>query len=176
MNALNRIPMTIFAGDSYNISLPPIPGYDASYAPALVLRGVNIFKTNGTIAGDGTISFTLTTQNTSTLTGGLYEWAIQMTKAGQRVTALVGTLKVSGNETPRISELTQRLSLIDDVLNGRITDDVSSFSIGGTSLQHLSVDELLSLKLHYTKELYKLNNGGALPSPKTVRLSFPGVR
>ena len=68
------------------------------------------------------------------------------------------------------------LDLIESLLEGKATKDVSSYSIAGRSLNKMGVSELLEwrnyYKAEYNRELAKQRNENEDGSGNTIKISF----
>lgn len=178
MSTLTSIPSQIVAGDNYIIDLMfndyvPANGYTA----VLYLRGIQVLRANSTPNGDA-FRFTLSSTNTSILSEGTYEYSVGVILSGQRTTVANGFIAVKpdfATAGARVSHIEKTLQAIQAVIEGRVLDDVESFSIAGRSINHIPIMELLELRAQYTKELVVLSgNGNSIR--KIVKLNFRGVR
>jgi hypothetical protein len=118
--------------------------------------------------------FTITSANSALLKDGVYQYAVTVTLAGDRTTVETGVITVQPNlatSGTRVSHLSKMLSAVESVLEGRVTDDVTSLSIAGRSITNIPVTELLELRAQYTKELAVLK-GGPAAARKTVPIVF----
>lgn len=174
MTELTQIPTSIVSGDAYVIDLTldeylPTDGWTGN----LYMRGVNVLNVGGTTNGQAH-RFTLNSSATETLTEGVYEFAVTVTKDGNRTTVLTGVITVNPNlatSGTRISHITKMLNAITSVLENRVTDDVQSLSIAGRSITNIPITELMELRAVYTRELSVLTNG-ASSVRKTVPIVF----
>lgn len=174
MTELTTIPTSLVSGDGYVIDLTvdDFPATDG-WTGNLYLRGVNVLNVTGTT--DGPVHrFTLSSTMTDTLTEGVYEYAVTVTKDGNRTTVLTGVITVTPNlatSGTRVSHIAKMLNAVTSVLENRVTDDVQSLSIAGRSITNIPISELMELRAQYTRELAVLTQG-ASSVRKTVPIVF----
>lgn len=133
------------------------PDYSAAagWSATLVFRNKDGgLSVNGTPVGDA-FDFILTPAS-NTLAAGEYKYQISVTKGANRFIAESGDalvhpdLNAAGTFDDR-SPTKRILDAIDALLEGRIPDDVDSYTIGTRSLRHLSIMELTELRKVYAK-------------------------
>ena len=171
---LYNVPSTIVAGDYYELLLKydEYPTSEASYTPNLYIRGASTVDVNGTVQGDY-YRFVITSTQTSILKSGTYQYSVTVKDGTQRKTAASGWLTVDADlatSSAKISHAEKMITAIECVLEGRITDDVTSLSIAGRSISKIPIDELMILRANYYKELSVLKHG-----PSAARKKVPIV-
>lgn len=98
---------------------------------------------------------------TAAWTAGIYGWARWVEKVGERHSLGTGNLTVLADPAQvaqgadNRNQAQKALDNIDAVLANRATHDQKSYSIAGRSLEHMSVDELLSLRAYYAARVRK---------------------
>lgn len=172
-----NLPAQIIAGDHLTTTCRFVPEHNI-IASTLVLLGPSRLEVNGVILGDEA-TFTLTTTRTSVLLPGSYAvYLILSTGNGMRSTSILPALQISPDPmttASQISHAEKMLAAIEQVLEGRVTDDVQQLSIAGRSITKIPVDELLALRAQYAKEvadLRALAGGNRRQRIQTVRTSF----
>lgn len=161
------------AGDSW-IWKQSFPEYPVSegWALAYTFKGPGELATlTAEVTNDGSATYTVTipAARTASLDKGTYQWAATMTGsgtyAGRRDTVSSGVIDVLA-DLPVVDASTvlspdeRLLNAIDDVIYGRVTDDVEEVTIAGRSIKKIPIAELLSLKSKLERRVWRLRNPG----------------
>lgn len=167
------MPDTFTAGNSLNLQLS-FPDYSAldGWNSKLFLNGGTPLNTTGSISDTGFL-YSISSTRTANMTVGLYNYTIVVYTDSEQHTAQSGFITVLANpntQTPRMAHVDKMINAIEAVMEGRVTDDVSSISIAGRSITNLDINELLNLRAYYYKERYILNTGNS--SIRTVKIEF----
>lgn len=169
-------PTSARAGDSWiwKASFTEYPvneGWTLSYS----FKGPGELATEaGEITNDlaATHTVEIPAARTATLDAGTYQWVASMTGsgtyAGRRDTVGSGVLQVVADlpETDAaafVSPDERLLNAIDDVIYGRVTDDVEEVTIAGRSIKKIPLAELLALKSRLERRVWRLRNPGRSP-------------
>ena len=117
----------------------------------------------------GVWTVTIPAASTTTLTAGTYQWTAILTGgsgyAGQRFTPAAGVFTVAANPATlkagdTLSSAAKNLALVEAALEGRLTADMQSYSIGGRSVTAIPVSELYALRAQFRNELWRERNPG----------------
>lgn len=165
-------PSCVRAGDSWlwTTSFPEYPvseGWALSYA----FKGPGeLLTTLAMIVSDGTShTVTIPAADTAALCSGTYQWAATMdgsgAYAGRRHTVRTGTLVVESNiesadPSTLVSPDETLLAAINDVIYGRISDDVQAITIGGRAITKIPILELFAIRSRIERRLANVRNGG----------------
>jgi hypothetical protein len=123
--------------------------------------------------GNGYLA-TITAVNSAPLTEGTYNWTAAVAKAGEvyivargvfTVVAFTGAAVVSHEE--------KALAAINGAIEGRVTSDMKSYTIGGRSVTKMDPAELLKFKAIYERKVWHLQNPGHIGIP--VHVSFTPI-
>jgi hypothetical protein len=166
-------PTMLVAGDTWTwqrndlASDFPLAAYSLSYsiqregattAPTIVVSS----------EAGGAYKTTLSAATTAAFGAGIWRWVAYMTRTvdSERVNIGAGLFSVKPNPALAYdarSHASKVLAAIESLIEGRATSDVSSYSIAGRSLTRLSIDELLTWRAHYRREV-KRERDAALAS------------
>lgn len=151
-------PTTAVAGDTWlwTQAFPDFPSGEG-WAISYVFRGAGLLDTQaGEVVQSGTnVTVTIAATRTADLAVGTYHWTAIATGSGSfagRVhTAGRGVLEVTRNltlaaEGEALSWEERTLAVVEQVLTGKITDDMASYMIAGRQVVTHSLPELLALK------------------------------
>lgn len=162
------IPSQIIAGDSidFYVAIPSdLSGFTGS--ARLVCQ---------TSTTTGTMDGTVTTENsdyhvvfsgqstpgTKTLTAGQYLLSVWATSGNDRYTVLSQALTITpdlSTGTPALIHAQKTLIAIESAIYSRITGgEIEEYSIDGTSVRKMSMDELQRMRSRYTAEVARLQN------------------
>lgn len=161
------------AGDSW-IWKQSFPEYPVSegWALAYAFKGPGELATaSGDVVDDGNATYTVTipASRTASLDRGTYQWVATMTGsgtyAGRRDTVSSGVIDVladlpTADASSVLSPDERLLNAIDDVIYGRVTDDVQEITIAGRSIVKIPITELLALKSKLERRVWRLRNPG----------------
>lgn len=169
------------AGDSW-IWKQSFPEYPVSegWALAYAFKGPGELATQtAEVTNDGSATYTVTipASRTVSLDQGTYRWVATMTGSGsysgRRDTVTSGVLHVMA-DLPVVDASTvlspdeRLLNAIDDVIYGRVTDDVQQVTIAGRSITKIPLAELLSLKSKLERRVWRLRNPGSSAVARVV--------
>lgn len=130
---------------------------------------------------DGQWLVTLPASTSGGLAAGTYQWhafAEQGTgDAVERVPVASGVLDVRPNPVTAaagelVSHATRALAMVEAVIEGRITDDVESYTIGNRQVTTMSIRELTQLRGIYAAQVARERSGGR--GIRTHRAVFHG--
>lgn len=160
------LPQQFTAGDTVQFSAS-FADYEPSdgYALTYYLRGAENLTITGSANGanDGWV-VKIPAARTENFPEGLYEYIARATKDEDAYTVEQGRFTLKANladvaQGTRIDHVQRMISILQDAIEGRITDDVQQFTIGGRSLMHIPVSQLVDLRDRYKRELVKLQKG-----------------
>ncbi len=153
------VPAEAVAGDTleFDYSHSDFPVADG-WSPTLILRGNHDFTSQaGHITTEGdTYKFKVPAAE-FVIAAGSYRYAISFSKDGDRVTAESGTMRITADPTAALnskSHAEKMLEIVEARLEGRLIDDIESYSIGGRSVTLLSMSELRSIRASLHREAY----------------------
>ncbi len=188
---MRNVPEKFYAGDTLKFDVPaPSDGretYRATDGWTLSFRLVGIAGTysfDATADGDG-FSVNVDASTTASWAPGFYSWTAYVTKSGERHIVGSGHMEilpnpVSASASDARSHVKRLLDAIEAVLEGRVTKDVESYTIGGRQLTRIPIPELLRLrdkyKAEYRRELQAERLAKGLRSGRTVRVRNLGQR
>lgn len=180
------LPNALLAGDSLIFTAtyaeyPQSEGWTLSYS----FRGVGTLETAASevVAGSGGAwTITIPAARTAPLPAGTYQWfAVQTgsgSYAGRRDTVESGRINVSLDPASALAgdyraQSEKDLEAVRAALSGRVTDDLSSYMIGGRQVVLIPIRELVALESRLKREVWRLQNPG-LPYPR-IRMVFSGI-
>ena len=183
----NYIPYEFYAGDTVIWQIENLntdysnSTHTLTYKFRLENNGSTTFSVDATADGNN-YKITLSASTTASITEGKYNFISYVTRTSDnaRVTVDRGMIEVKPNLASSTSETRSHakkmLDLIESLLEGKATKDVSSYSIAGRSLNKMSVSELLEwrnyYKTEYNRELSKQRNENEDGSGNTIKISF----
>jgi len=183
----NYIPYEFYAGDTVIWQIENLntdysnSTHTLTYKFRLENNGSTTFSVDATADGNN-YKITLSASTTASITEGKYNFISYVTRNSDnaRVTVDRGMIEVKPNLASSTSETRSHakkmLDLIESLLEGKATKDVSSYSIAGRSLNKMSVSELLEwrnyYKTEYNRELSKQRNENEDGSGNTIKISF----
>jgi hypothetical protein len=167
------VPASLRAGDTWqwDQAFPTYPA-DEGWTLSFHFRGAQTLNTNTTdvVATDGGWRITIAASRTAGLGPGAYSYTARVTGsgayAGQTYTAQSGVLRVerdltqAGDGEVESNWAEKTLEIIDRVLQGRITDDVTYYQIGGRAVTAIPIPELLRLQSRLRREVYQAKHPG----------------
>jgi hypothetical protein len=117
---------------------------------------------------------------TANYVAGVYAYVGKISKAGTAYTVEKGTLEIVEDYTKAVLEVRthtkKMLDAIETLLEGKIPDDVSSYSIAGRNIQTFTIMELVQLrdryKIEYEKELADEKIRRGITSSKNIKTRF----
>ena len=163
----NVWPTTFRAGDSFAVTAS-----FTSYDPAnnwnykVAFRGPSALDiTAVSDSANGVFYVTGSAATTAVLSEGLYDIVGYVyNNLGERYTVTNVKMTIlpdlAADTSERITHAQKVLDVIEAVIEGRITDDVESFSISGRSVTHIPMKELMEMRVVYKRELFKLKKTG----------------
>lgn len=183
----NYIPYEFYAGDTVIWQIENLnkdysnSAHTLTYQFRLENNGSTTFSVDATADGNN-YKITLSASTTASITAGKYNFISYVTRTSDsaRVTVDRGMVEVKPNLASSTSETRSHakkmLDLIESLLEGKATKDVSSYSIAGRSLNKMGVSELLEwrnyYKAEYNRELSKQRNENEDGSGNTIKISF----
>lgn len=183
----NYIPYEFYAGDTVIWQIENLhtdysnSAHTLTYKFRLENNGSTNFSVDATADGNN-YKITLSATTTANITEGKYNFIAYVTRTSDsaRVTVDRGMIEVKPNLASSTSETRSHakkmLDLIESLLEGKATKDVSSYSIAGRSLNKMGVSELLEwrnyYKAEYNRELSKQRNENEDGSGNTIKISF----
>lgn len=170
-------PERVAAGDTWvwKYSDPDFPlteGWALSYA----LAGAAVLAwTAGWGSASGNVTtVTIPAATTTDLTAGSYEftriWTGSGTYAGRVHTVALPRLTILANPQTRAAgdgqtHAERTLAVLEAALEGRLTDDIEQYQIGGRAVSKIPVRELVALRATYRLEVWRQRHPGqAYPS------------
>lgn len=167
MQPLDAPPASFPAGTTVDM-LRSHADYRASdgWALTFLLAGPSVASANGVAEGDG-FRITLDAATTAALAPGRYHWTERAAKAGDVYEAAGGTLVVEPNLATATAGSLQSsnekfLALVELRLEGRITDDMESYQVGGRALTRVPLSELMTLRAKLRAAVARERGGGRL--------------
>ena len=132
-----------------------------------------VLHKDGVADGDG---YLVTIQPTDSLREGDYCFLERVSNAGTGEAHNVGSgvvnIKLDLALAPAgacISHAERTLSIIEAQIEGKLSDDLASYSIAGRLVSKIPIDELKKLRAQYRAEVFRLYNPGKLaPSIEIV--------
>jgi hypothetical protein len=114
---------------------------------------------------------TVDASTSSNKAAGTWRWTAYMVRAADnaRVAVATGTFVVKANPAASFdarSHAVKVLGAIESLIEGRSVSDVNSYSIAGRSLTKLTVNELMSWRAHYRREVKRERNAANAASGK----------
>lgn len=142
---------------------------------ALHLNGpLAVLHKDGVADGDG---YLVTILPTDVLPAGDYHFLERVSNAtlGEAHNVSEGVVKVEldlalAAPGACISHAERVLSTIEAQIEGKLSDDLASYSIAGRIVSKIPIDELKKLRARYRAELYRINNPGEFGP--TVEIAF----
>jgi hypothetical protein len=159
MTTITTTPQQITAGDTltWQVSLPDYPANDAWVLSYALVNTANKYTINASAVGaEHLINVAATTS--ATYTAGEYQWQAYVTKAAQRITVGVGSIKILPNLAGAVSGFDTRshvkktLDAIESWLESK-NPAVSEYEIAGRRMRYIPIAELLKLRSQYKNEL-----------------------
>lgn len=179
-------PSFVRVGDSWiwSRTLGDYPSSE-SWTLAYQLNGASAFTWSaGYISVVGsTYTVNIPASATQSLEPGTYVWVLTATGsgtyAGRRDTVDYGRFDVQPNVAVAApgdlqTHAEKMLAAVKATLEGRVTSDVLSYTIGGRQVVKMAADELLRWRRHYEWEVYREKNPGRGGAPIAVGFSVPG--
>jgi len=176
------VPASARAGDTWlwKVTFPDYPSSEG-WTPKYAIRGKSALTWQAAWATEsgGEWTITIPAASTGTLGAGAYEWAAivtgSATYAGREHTVETGRIEVlpdleaavQGDRQPWAEKT---LAVIEAVLSGRVTSDISGYTIGGRQVIKMPIDELVRLRTRLRAEVMAVKRGGNLTTPVEVYL------
>lgn len=165
------VPACPVAGDTWQwttsfADYPVSEGWALSYA----ITGVDALEWDSAWVTDDGSTFSVTIPDESTrLAAGAYQWAAILTGsgtyAGQRFTGARGLLSVLPDPTDLVDGAGQpyaekMLAIIETAIAGAAPGALTSYTIGGRSVELMSGEEHRRWRGYFRTELYRYRNPG----------------
>lgn len=168
-------PTTVTAGNTWTWTRS-----FASYAPSetggtwtlsyAILGAAKLVWDAAWVTTSGAIwTVTIPAASTATLPAGTYQWTAILTGgsgyAGQRFTPAAGVFTVAANPSKlnagdTLSFAEKTLAVVEAALEGRLTADMQSYSIGGRAVTAIPVSELFAIRNRLKTEVWRIQNPG----------------
>lgn len=172
----NHLPNAIPAGTTVRFrrefpKYPPSEGW--SYQ--LAIRAPGLAVKTATVDGTGFL-MTLTPADTASIKAGTYAYAEMVTNGTDVFEVSRGMVAVTENLIAACSDdgrthAQRALDAIEAALEGRLSDGIQNYSIGGRAVSKIPLPELFELRNKYRLLVYLERNKGRLP---TVHVTFGG--
>lgn len=115
--------------------------------------------------------------DTAAFVAGTYQVAGYATLSSDRFEIWRGTIHVRQNldaiNVPTKSHDETALEAINAAIEGRLTADMQDFQIGGRTVTHIPIEELLRLQGVYRRRVWRSRNSGGLSRPVEVTFAEP---
>lgn len=183
--ALEGEPTTFAAGDTVRwtteeADYPPSEGWTLHYA----IRGAQPLDVEAT-ADVVRYAVAIAAADTAAFPAGTYRWQKFVTNgANERVTLAVGAFLISANlaalEGDQRTYAERMLAAVEARIEGRLTQDVESYTIDGLALTHIPFEQLDGLRARFADQVAaerRAQRGQArqLVRPVRVRFNPPGI-
>lgn len=164
------IPSQIIAGDSidFYVAIPSdLVGYTGT-ARLVCQTSTNAGTMSGTVTTEGSDYHVVFSGQSSTgtklLTAGQYLLTVWATLSNDRYTVYSQPLTINPDlsvGTPALRHAQKMLVSIETALYARVTGgEIEEYSIDGTSVRKMSIDQLERLRSRYSAEVARLQNPG----------------
>jgi len=123
----------------------------------------------------------LTTPSVASLPAGRYQCAERLTNTNTNevvdpnLDSLQLNVEADVSTAPAgafISHIERTLAIIEAAIEGRLTADMETYTVGGRAISMIKAKELLWFRGHYRSKLFQLKNPGRLGAP--VEVAFTG--
>lgn len=134
----------------------PDDGWELSYA--LVIDG-QLVEWTSSDNGDGRFLVEVAAADTASYTAGVYQWQAYVTSGAERYRVDEGSTTVRQNFAAHSSGLDARshfrktLDALEALMEGKATKDQLSYSIGGRSIQRMTMSEVLEAMSYYRRKV-----------------------
>jgi hypothetical protein len=167
------VPTSARAGDTWtwDQAFPTYPA-DEGWTLSYHFRGAQTLDTLATdvVQVESGWRTTIAANRTQGLSAGAYTWTARVTGTGaylgQKYTAKSGVIRVerditqAGDGEVESNWAEKTLEIIDKVLQGRITDDVTYYQIGGRAVTNIPIPDLLRLQSRLRREVFQSKHPG----------------
>lgn len=139
---------------------PNTDGYSLVYRFGGPTELANVTATN---EADGTYSITITAATTLPLAAGAYQWTAHAEKGAgaslERYPVASGTMVVLSRLGAKVvSHAVKTLAVIEAALEGRLTGDMESYTIGNRQITKIPIKDLYSMRAMYRAEVARERN------------------
>lgn len=173
-------PSEVNAGDTvkFLVAAPDTPA-NQSWTGTASLYGPHTLAATVTPSGaDFLVTFPST--GTAQLAAGDYRWALVASKSGERFTVATGALRINANPATiagadGLEDCQVKLALIRTAIEGRLTTDHESYSIGARSIAKIPIRELVRLEVIYASRVRSLQNRGQSRPSLAAQFVVPGA-
>jgi hypothetical protein len=158
-------------------------GFTLTYTLRPAAGGESEVTATGTVV-NGEFRISLSSAVTAPMQPGRWYWSAYLTRTSdnQRVQIDDGEMTVEANRavdpSDTRSHAQRTLDAIMAVIEGRATEDVQSYTIGGRQINKMGPDDLIRWKNHYRQEVEAERNAArrrnGLPSRNTLTVRFTG--
>lgn len=146
---------------------PNTDGYALVYSFSGPSALASITATN---VADGSYSVSIPATTTSALVAGRYLWAAHAQLAGAVYPVAQGTIFVEAKllGTALTTHAERTLAVIEAALEGRLTSDMESYTIGTRQVTKIAAMELRNLRTQYKWEVWYERNPGKILTRKVA--------
>lgn len=173
VEALTSLPDSLRAGTTIKLrrSFANFPTSEG-WTYKLTLAGPSTVSVDGTVV-TGAFEATLDAAKTAALKPGNYRWIETVSLSGEKFTAAEGHIKVERDleaAAPGDAQTHEErtVSIIEAVLEGRLTDGIESYTIGGRAVTKIPITELRKMLVKYKAAVWRQRNPGKLGQPAKV--------
>lgn len=165
--------MIFSAGETvaYRRFVDDFPASDGWMYSLYLTGALTVLAKTGTADGD---TFLVTIDPTDVLPPGNYQYLERVTKAGEAHNVGDGVVSVrldlaTAAAGACVSHAERVLAIIEAQIEGKLSDDLASYSIGGRIVSKIPIDELKKLRAQYRAEVFRLYNPDKLaPSIQVI--------
>ncbi len=157
--------------------------FDLKYVFRPATGGETTVEATATVSGTE-YRISLGSTVTAAMAAGRWYWSAYLIRVSdsQRVQIDDGETTVEANRaldpSDTRSHAQRTLDAIQAVIEGRATEDVQSYTIGGRQINKMGPDDLIRWKNHYRQEVEAEQNAArrrnGLPSKNTINVRFTG--
>lgn len=176
---LYALPCSIDAGTTVSYTRTFLDYPATSWTLTLYLNGAAVATSKAAVPSGNSFVVTLSATDTAALAAGTYRYVERVTKAGEAYDVARGEVRVLPNLTGAaagalLSHAEKTLAIINLAIEGRLTADLESYSVGGRTVNKIPTAELEKLRGKYEAIVYREHNPGKLS--RTVYFHFGGWR
>jgi len=159
MTTITTTPQEVTAGDTltWQVSLSDYLANDAWVLNYALVNTTNKYTITASAAGAEHL-INVSAATSATYAAGEYSWQAYVTKAAQRITVGIGSIKILPNLAGSLTGLDTRshvkktLDAIENWLENK-NPAVSEYEIAGRRMRYIPIAELLKLRSQYKNEL-----------------------
>ena len=176
-------PLQFTAGDSvkWTIAIPDYAASDGNVLSYSFVNSAGAFTESTSTADGDSHAIVITAADSVDFTAGVYTWQAYITTSGsERYQVRAGTTLVKTNYATGAfdsrSHVKKVLDAIEEVIEGRASEDAAALSVAGRSITKMTLEELISARskymAQYQVELKAERISAGLGSGSTVRIRF----